>query len=58
MAGLERRKIWTKVTVRVHDEVSILTPINNTSQEGKSQNKEVDFVSPNQSSFEINVGGS
>ena len=58
MAGLERRKIWKKVTVRVHDEVSSLTPIKNISKEGKSQNKEVDFASPNLSSIELNVGGS
>ena len=58
MDSLERRKIWTKVTVRVYDEVSRLTPIKNISKEGKSQNKEVDFASPNLSSIELNVGGS
>ena len=58
MAGLETRKIWTKVTVRVHDEVSNLTPIKKKSKEGNSQNKEVDFASPNMSSIELNVGGS
>ena len=36
VANSERRKKWTKVTVRVNDEVSTLTPMKNTSREGQS----------------------
>ena len=36
VANSERRKIWTKVTVRVNDEVSTLTPMKNISREGQS----------------------
>ena len=58
VANSERRKIWTKVTVRVNDEVSTLTPMKNTSREGQSQNKDVEFASPNLSSIELNYGRS
>ena len=40
-------KIWTKVTVRVHHEVSGLTPNNDVPKEGQSQNKDAEFASPN-----------
>ena len=58
VANSERRKIWTKVTVRVNDEVSTLTPMKNTSREGQSQNKDVEFASPNLLSIELNDGRS
>ena len=47
-------KIWTKVTVRVHDEVSMLTPHNNVRKEGQSQNKDAEFASPNLAFIEVN----
>ena len=47
-------KIWTKVTVRVHDEVSRLTPHNNVRKEGQSQNKDAEFASPNLAFIEVN----
>ena len=34
VANSERRKIWTKVTVRVNDEVSTLTPNKNIPKQG------------------------
>ena len=58
MANSERRKIWTKVTVRVNDEVSTFTPTKNIPKEGQSQNKDVEFASPNISSIELNYGRS
>ena len=58
MANSERRKIWTKVTVRVNNEVSTLTPTKNISKEGQSQYKDVEFASPNISSIELNYGRS
>ena len=58
VANSERRKIWTKVTVRVNDEVSTLTPTKNIPKEGQSQNKDVEFASPNLSSIELNYGRS
>ena len=58
VANSERRKIWTKVTVRVNNEVSTLTPTKNISKEGQSQYKDVEFASPNISSIELNYGRS
>ena len=58
VADQERKKVWTNILVRINDEAYILTPIKNTLQEEKSQNKEVEFVSPNQSSVGMTVGGS
>ena len=51
-------KIWTKVTVRVHDEVSRLIPNNDISKEGQSQNKDAEFASPNLVFIEVNYGRS